>query len=254
MHNSFKQALDKNDPVIGLWLGLANAYTAELLAGSGYDWLVIDNEHAPNTVPSTLAQLQALAGTPAHAVVRAASDDTVEIKRLLDVGAQTLLIPMVESAEQATRIIAATRYPPVGVRGVGAALARASRWQQIPDYLAQADAQICTLVQVESMAGLAALPEIARVSGVDGVFIGPADLAASMGHLGNPGHPQVQQAIATAIAEIRKAGKAAGILSSDAAMARTYLQLGAVFVAVGSDVGLLTNGARALRESFRDIA
>jgi len=254
MHNSFKQALDKNDPVIGLWLGLANAYTAELLAGSGYDWLVIDNEHAPNTVPSTLAQLQALAGTPAHAVVRAASDDTVEIKRLLDVGAQTLLIPMVESAEQATRIIAATRYPPVGVRGVGAALARASRWQQIPDYLAQADAQICTLVQVESMAGLAALPEIAQVSGVDGVFIGPADLAASMGHLGNPGHPQVQQAIATAIAEIRKAGKAAGILSSDAAMARTYLQLGAVFVAVGSDVGLLTNGARALRESFRDIA
>ncbi|MES5323173.1 4-hydroxy-2-oxoheptanedioate aldolase [Alcaligenes phenolicus] len=254
MHNSFKQALDKNDPVIGLWLGLANAYTAELLAGSGYDWLVIDNEHAPNTVPSTLAQLQALAGTPAHAVVRAASDDTVEIKRLLDMGAQTLLIPMVESAEQATRIVAATRYPPVGVRGVGAALARASRWQQIPDYLAQADAQICTLVQVESMAGLAALPEIARVSGVDGVFIGPADLAASMGHLGNPGHPEVQQAIATAIGEIRKAGKAAGILSGDAALARTYLQLGAVFVAVGSDVGLLTNGARALREAFRDIA
>lgn len=254
MHNSFKQALDKNDPVIGLWLGLANAYTAELLAGSGYDWLVIDNEHAPNTVPSTLAQLQALAGTPAHAVVRAASDDTVEIKRLLDVGAQTLLIPMVESAEQAIRIVAATRYPPVGVRGVGAALARASRWQQIPDYLAQADAQICTLVQVESMAGLAALPEIARVSGVDGVFIGPADLAASMGYLGNPGHPEVQQAIATAISEIRKAGKAAGILSGDAALARTYLQLGAVFVAVGSDVGLLTNGARALREAFRDIA
>jgi 4-hydroxy-2-oxoheptanedioate aldolase len=254
MHNTFKQALGKNDPVIGLWMGLANAYTAELLAGTGYDWLVIDNEHAPNTVPSTLAQLQALAGTPAHAVVRAASDDTVEIKRLLDVGAQTLLIPMVESAEQATRIIAATRYPPVGVRGVGAALARASRWQQIPDYLAQADAQICTLVQVESMAGLAALPEIAQVSGVDGVFIGPADLAASMGHVGNPGHPEVQQAIATAIGEIRKAGKAAGILSGDAALARTYLQLGAVFVAVGSDVGLLTNGARALREAFRDIA
>lgn len=254
MHNSFKQALGKNEPIIGLWLGLANAYTAELLAGSGYDWLAIDNEHAPNTVLSTLAQLQALAGTPTHAVVRAASDDTVEIKRLLDVGAQTLLIPMVESAGQATRIVAATRYPPVGVRGVGAALARASRWQQVPDYLAQADAQICTLVQVESMAGLAALPEIARVSGVDGVFIGPADLAASMGHLGNPGHPEVQQAIATAIGEIRRAGKAAGILSGDAAMARTYLQLGAVFIAVGSDVGLLTNGARTLRESFRDIA
>ena len=254
MHNSFKQALSKNDPVIGLWLGLANAYTAELLGGSGYDWLVIDNEHAPNTVPSTLAQLQALAGTPAHPVVRAASDDTVEIKRLLDLGAQTLLIPMVESAEQATRIVAATRYPPLGVRGVGAALARASRWQQVPDYLAHADTQICTLVQVESMTGLSALPEIARVSGVDGVFIGPADLAASMGHLGNPGHPHVQQAIATAIGEIRSAGKAAGILSGDLAMARTYLQLGAVFVAVGSDVGLLTNGARALRESFRDIA
>ncbi|GHC53361.1 2,4-dihydroxyhept-2-ene-1,7-dioic acid aldolase [Alcaligenes pakistanensis] len=253
MHNSFKQALSKNDPVIGLWLGLANAYTAELLGGSGYDWLVIDNEHAPNTVPSTLAQLQALASTPAHAVVRAASDDTVEIKRLLDLGAQTLLIPMVESAEQATRIVSATRYPPLGVRGVGAALARASRWQQVPDYLAHADTQICTLVQVESTAGLLALPEIARVSGVDGVFIGPADLAASMGYLGNPGHPHVQQAIATAISEIRKAGKAAGILTGDMAMARTYLQLGAVFVAVGSDVGILSNGARALRESFRDI-
>ncbi|MGO3844040.1 MAG: 4-hydroxy-2-oxoheptanedioate aldolase [Alcaligenes pakistanensis] len=254
MHNSFKQALSKNDPVIGLWLGLANAYTAELLGGSGYDWLVIDNEHAPNTVPSTLAQLQALASTPAHAVVRAASDDTVEIKRLLDLGAQTLLIPMVESAEQATRIVSATRYPPLGVRGVGAALARASRWQQVTDYLAHADTQICTLVQVESTAGLLALPEIARVSGVDGVFIGPADLAASMGYLGNPGHPHVQQAIATAISEIRKAGKAAGILTGDMAMARTYLQLGAVFVAVGSDVGILSNGARALRESFRDIA
>ncbi|HCA17105.1 MAG TPA: 4-hydroxy-2-oxoheptanedioate aldolase [Alcaligenes faecalis] len=253
MHNSFKQALSKNDPVIGLWLGLANAYTAELLGGSGYDWLVIDNEHAPNTVPSTLAQLQALASTPAHAVVRAASDDIVEIKRLLDLGAQTLLIPMVESAEQATRIVSATRYPPLGVRGVGAALARASRWQQVPDYLAHADTQICTLVQVESTAGLSALPEIARVSGVDGVFIGPADLAASMGYLGNPGHPHVQQAIATAISEIRKAGKAAGILTGDLAMARTYLQLGAVFVAVGSDVGILSNGARALRESFRDI-
>lgn len=254
MHNSFKQALSKNDPVIGLWLGLANAYTAELLGGSGYDWLVIDNEHAPNTVPSTLAQLQALASTPAHPVVRAASDDTVEIKRLLDLGAQTLLIPMVESAEQATRIVSATRYPPLGVRGVGAALARASRWQQVPDYLAHADTQICTLVQVESTAGLLALPEIARVSGVDGVFIGPADLAASMGYLGNPGHPHVQQAIATAISEIRKAGKAAGILTSDLAMARTYLQLGAVFVAVGSDVGVLSKGARALREAFRDIA
>lgn len=254
MHNPFKQALSKGDPLIGLWLGLANAYTAELLGGSGYDWLVIDNEHAPNTVPSTLAQLQALAASTAHAVVRAASDDSVEIKRLLDLGAQTLLIPMVESAGQAARIVAATRYPPEGIRGVGAALARASRWQQVPDYLASADAQLCTLVQVESRAGLLALPEIARVNGVDGVFIGPADLAASLGHLGDPGHPHVQQAITTAIDEVREAGKAVGILSGDPAMARTYLQRGAVFVAVGSDVGLLSNGARALRESFRDIA
>ena len=254
MHNPFKQALSSGAPLIGLWLGLANAYSAELLGGSGYDWLVIDNEHAPNTLPSTLAQLQALAASPAQAVVRAASDDAVEIKRLLDLGAQTLLIPMVESAAQAARIVAATRYPPVGIRGVGAALARASRWQQLPHYLANADAQLCRLVQVESRAGLAALPGIARVEGVDGVFIGPADLAADMGHLGNPGHPQVQQAITQAIGEILAAGKAPGILSGDPAMARAYLQQGAVFVAVGSDLGLLAGAAGALRASFGDIA
>lgn len=253
MHNQFKQALATGSPLIGLWLGLANGYTAEMLGGVGYDWLVIDNEHAPNTLESTLAQLQSLAACNAHAVVRAASDDAVEIKRLLDLGAQTLLIPMVESAEQAARIVAATRYPPQGIRGVGAALARASRWQQIPGYLAAADAQLCTLAQVESVAGLHALADIARVEGVDGVFIGPADLAASLGHLGDPGHPEVQAAIADAIGEIRAAGKAAGILTSDSALARTYLELGAVFVAVGSDVGLLVSGARALRESFREV-
>lgn len=254
MHNEFKQALVKGTPLIGLWLGLANGYTAEMLGGVGYDWLVIDNEHAPNTLESTLAQLQCLAASSANTVVRAASDDAVEIKRLLDLGAQTLLIPMVESAEQAARIVAATRYPPHGIRGVGAALARASRWQQIPGYLATADAQLCTLVQVESEAGLRTLPDIARVRGVDGVFIGPADLAASLGYLGDPAHPEVQAAIADAIHEIRAAGKAAGILTSDAAMARRYLQLGAVFVAVGSDVGVLVSGARALRDAFREVS
>lgn len=253
MHNEFKQALVTGAPLIGLWLGLANGYTAEMLGGTGYDWLVIDNEHAPNTLQSTLAQLQCLAASPTHAVVRAASDDAVEIKHLLDLGAQTLLVPMVESAEQAASIVAATRYPPHGIRGVGAALARASRWQQIPGYLATADEQICTLVQVESRAGIQALADIARVPGVDGVFIGPADLAASLGHLGNPAHPEVQDAIAGAIRDIRAAGKAPGILTSAPVLARHYLQLGAVFVAVGSDVGLLVSGAKALRETFGQV-
>src|SRR5215470_14418232 len=187
--NAFKAALRAGRPQIGLWLGLADAYTAELFATTGFDWLAIDAEHAPNDPRTVLAQLQAMAPYPAQPVVRTASGDAALLKQYLDVGAQTLLVPMVDSAEQAQRIVAATRYPPEGIRGVGSALARASRWNRYADYLHVANEQIGLLVQAESASALGELDAIARVDGIDGVFIGPADLAASMGRRGQPTHP-----------------------------------------------------------------
>lgn len=248
--NPFKQALAAGRPQIGLWLGLADPYAADLCAGAGFDWLVVDGEHAPNDIRSTLAALQAI-GTRSQPVVRPPVGEVWMIKQLLDIGVQTLLIPMIETVEQARQMVAAVRYPPRGKRGVGAALARASGFGTETDYIATADAEVCLLLQVESRAGMAALPEILRLDGVDGVFIGPADLAADMGFPGNSGTPGVQAAIRGAIAAIVAAGKAAGILTFDQGLAREYLALGATFVAVGSDVGLLGGGCRALRQTFR---
>lgn len=249
--NLFKAALASGKPQIGLWLALADPYSAELCAGAGFDWLAIDGEHAPNDLRSTLACLQATAPYPSHAVVRPPVGHDVLIKQLLDIGAQTLLIPMVDTAEQARALVAATRYPPRGVRGVGAALARASRFGRDTDYLNRADDGVCLLLQVESVAGLEALDAIASVEGVDGVFIGPADLAGSMGHLGQPGHPEVQGAIQDAARRIRATGRAAGILSTDEAQARSYLAWGYTFVAVGTDVTLLSRSTAALAATFR---
>ncbi len=248
--NPFKTALARREPQIGLWLSLAEPYTAEVCATAGFAWLLIDGEHAPNDLRSTLAQLQAVADYPAHPVVRAVNGDTALIKQLLDIGAQTLLVPMVDSAEQAAALVAATRYPPAGMRGVGAGVARASRWGARRDYLHVADDEVCLLVQAESMRALAALEAICAVDGVDGVFIGPADLAASMGHRGNPGHPEVQDAIAQAIRTVVASGKAAGTLTGDPAQARRWLALGATFVAVGVDVTLLAQAARRLAADF----
>ncbi|MER2533801.1 MAG: 4-hydroxy-2-oxoheptanedioate aldolase [Rhizobiaceae bacterium] len=251
--NRFKRALRDGRPQIGLWLGLANPYTAELCAGAGFDWLLIDGEHAPNTIPTMLAQLQAIGGaSQGEAVVRLPIGETWMIKQVLDLGAQTILVPMVETAEQARALVRAVRYPPAGVRGVGAALARASAFNRIGDYLRTADAEICLLVQVENRAGLEALDAIASVDGVDGVFVGPADLAADMGFLGRPGAPEVQAAVEDALLRIHSHGKAAGILTSDGALARRYLDLGATFVAVGSDVGLLVGATSALLAQYRD--
>ncbi|SDV46373.1 4-hydroxy-2-oxoheptanedioate aldolase [Chitinasiproducens palmae] len=253
LHNPFKAALAARRSMIGLWLGLASPYAAEMVAGAGYDWLLVDGEHAPNTLQTILAQLQAVAPYPTHPVVRVAWNDAVMIKQVLDVGAQTLLIPMIDDAEQARRAVAATRYPPQGSRGVGAALARASRWNRVPDYLQRANEQICVLVQVETRKALDNLDEILSVEGVDGVFIGPSDLAADFGALGNPGRADVQAAIGTAIAAINAAGKGAGILSADVASSKRYIELGTLFTAVGVDTTILARGAENVLAQFRDV-
>lgn len=250
MPNPFKAALARREPQIGLWLSMAQPYSAEICATAGFQWLLIDGEHAPNDVRSTLAHLQAVAPYPAQPVVRAVNGDPALIKQLLDIGAQTLLVPMVETAEQAAALVAATRYPPQGIRGVGAGVARVSRWGARRDYLEVANDETCLLVQAETVTALDNLAAICAVDGVDGVFIGPADLSASMGHRGRPGHPDVQAAIDRAIRTITDSGKAAGTLTSDLALARRYLELGARFVAVGIDVTILAQASRKLAAEF----
>jgi 4-hydroxy-2-oxoheptanedioate aldolase len=252
--NSFKQALVTRQPQIGLWLGLAGAYAAELLASTGFDWLLIDAEHAPNDPRSVLEQLQAIASYPVHPVVRPVHGSVEIIKQYLDLGVQTLLIPMVEDAEQAALMVSATRYPTRGIRGVGSALARASRWNQIDGYLTRADEEMCVLVQIESIRGLQNLEAIAAVPGVDGVFFGPADLSASMGLIGRPTDPAVQGAIADGMAKVISAGKAAGSLSANPDTARGYLAQGATFVAVGVDTSILVKAASELATAFKGSA
>jgi 4-hydroxy-2-oxoheptanedioate aldolase len=252
--NTFKRALAEGKPQFGLWAALADAYVTELLATAGFDWLLIDNEHAPNDIRSTLAQLQAVAAYASHPVVRPVRSDSALIKQLLDIGAQTLLLPMIDTQDQAAEAVAATRYPPQGIRGVGSALARASRWNRIPDYLTAAAQELCVLVQVETVQGMENLPAIANVQGVDGVFFGPADLSASMGLLGKPGDASVREAICSGIRKVRDAGKAAGVLAPDAGIAAEYLAAGATFVAVGTDTGLLSKAAADLAASYKRTA
>jgi 4-hydroxy-2-oxoheptanedioate aldolase len=247
--NPFKAGLAAGVPQIGLWLGLANPITADLCANAGFDWLLVDGEHGPNDIPTILSQVQAI-GSRSHVIVRPPLGETHRIKQILDLGVQTILVPMIETAEQAAAMARAMLYPPQGVRGVGAALARASNFGTTPAYLATANAQTCLLLQIESRAGLAALEPIAATPGVDGIFIGPADLAADMGYLGNPGAADVQAAVEDAVRRILAQGKAAGILTADRALAQRYLDLGATFVAVGSDVGLLSGATAQLRAAF----
>src|SRR5699024_1100082 len=212
---------------------------------------VIDGEHGPNGLRDLLAQLRAV-GAGSHPVVRVKDHRRADIKQVLDIGAQTVLVPMIESGEQAHEAVRAVQYPPAGKRGIGAALARASGYNTYADYLGTADQQICLLLQVETVAGVQALDDILAVEGVGGVFVGPADLAADMGHRGNPNHPDVLEAVEQTIGSIVAADKPAGILTSNQELARRCLELGATFVAVGSDVGLLINSARQLRASFTD--
>jgi 4-hydroxy-2-oxoheptanedioate aldolase len=248
--NRFKRRLTAGELQIGLWLGLCSPLAAELCARRGFGWLVIDGEHAPNDLGSTLAQLQAIAATEAQAVVRVPIGEAWMIKQVLDLGAQTILVPMVETVADAAALVRAVRYPPRGVRGVGAALARASHFNAIGDYLTSADDEVCLILQVESRKGVANAAAISALDGVDGVFVGPADLAADMGHLGDPGVAAVQEAVEGAIRAIRKAGAGAGVLTSDMAIAERYIGAGANFVAVGSDIGLLGSAAGALCARF----
>jgi 4-hydroxy-2-oxoheptanedioate aldolase len=251
--NTFKQALRDGRSQIGLWLGLANAYCAEICAGAGFDWLLIDGEHAPNDLQTLLAQLQAVAPYSSHPIIRVPVADVVRIKQILDLGVQTLLVPVIETAEAAAEMVRAVRYPPVGIRGVGSALARASRWNRVENYIHVSDEQMCLLVQVETKRGIENLQAIASVEGVDGVFIGPSDLSASMGYRGQPSHIEVKKVIESSIEIIRKADKAVGILTGDTALAHRYLELGCVFVAVGVDATLLASATDRLAAKFKQF-
>ncbi|MEP6501699.1 MAG: 4-hydroxy-2-oxoheptanedioate aldolase [Betaproteobacteria bacterium] len=249
--NLFKAALGHRQPQIGLWLGLADAYSAEVCATAGFDWLLIDGEHGPSDLRSTLAILQAIAAYSSQPVVRVPHGDPALIKQVLEIGASTLLVPMVETADQARELVRAMQYPPAGIRGVGSGLARSSRWGSVANYLAEANEHVCLLVQVETIAAMGQLDAIAAVDGVDGVFIGPADLSASMGLLGQPSHPEVRTVVENAIARIRRAGKAAGVLAVEEAIARRYIELGAHFVAVGVEATMLASATRGLAERFK---
>lgn len=244
-HNPFKAALKAREPQMGCWLGLADPYIAEISASAGFDWLLIDAEHAPNDLRSIIAQMQVIDRFDSHPVVRPTVGETWMIKQLLDAGAQTLLVPMVESADQAHELVRAVTYPPHGIRGVGSALARASGFAAIPDYLKTARNEICLLVQVENRAGMEALDDILEVEGIDGVFIGPSDLAADLGYIGNPGATEVETAVLDGMRKIVASGKAGGILTLQPAMQKACLETGATFVATNIDVTLFATAVRA---------
>jgi len=243
--NTLKAALAAKTVQHGIWMNLVSPIAAEALAGVGFDWLLIDGEHGPNDIPTILQQVQAI-GSRTSIVVRPPVGEVRLVKQLLDLGVQTLLIPMVETAEHAAQMIKAMLYPPHGIRGVGASVARASDYGRIADYIATANDQTCLILQIESRAGLAALPEILKLDGVDGVFIGPADLAADMGYPGNMNAPEVQDTIDATLKAIIASGKSAGILTFDPKTAARYQAMGFTFLGVGGDVAILTKAATAL--------
>jgi 4-hydroxy-2-oxoheptanedioate aldolase len=248
--NRLKRALREGRPQIGLWSSLSSHITVEVIAGSGFDWLLLDTEHSPNELTMVHSQLQAMEGGTATAVVRPVWNDAVVFKRLLDVGVQSFLVPWIQNADEARRAVAATRYPPEGIRGVAVAI-RANRYGRVKDYVKRVHDELFVMAQIETRVALGNLEAIAAVDGVDGLFIGPSDLAADMGHLGNNTHPDVRAAIADAVGRIRASGKIAGILTPVEADARHWLELGCLFVAVGSDVGILARQSEALAAKFK---
>jgi len=248
--NPFKRALKAGKAQIGLWSSLSSNYSVEVIAGAGFDWILLDTEHSPNDLESLLTQLQAAAPYATHPVVRVPWNDMVAIKRVLDIGAQSLLVPYVSTPEEAAAAVSYIRYPPAGVRGV-AGTTRASRFGRVKDYARRAHEEICLLVQLETQRALDNLEAICAVDGVDGVFIGPADLHASLGYPGEIANPKVKPLIDEAIRRIRKCGRAPGILTPSEAAARHWLECGALFVAVGADVGILARGAESLAAKFK---
>lgn len=248
--NRFRQDLIAGKRLIGCWSSLASPITAEILGLAGFDWLLLDGEHSPNDVLSFVPQLMALKDSASAPVVRPQWNDTVEIKRLLDAGFYNFLIPFIQSADEAERAVAATRYPPQGVRGVSVAQ-RSNRYNTVPDYFKIINDNITVMVQIENQIGVEAIDAICRVAGVDGIFIGPSDLAATYGHLGNPAHADVQAAMQTVFESAKANGKPVGILAPAEADARRYLEMGASVVAVGSDLGVFRAATQALRDKYR---
>lgn len=246
---SFAAVLAGSDrPQIGMWVCTGSALVAEICAGSGLDWLLIDMEHAPNGLESVLAQLQAVAAYPIAPLVRVPVNDPVIIKQVLDVGAQNILVPMIDSAEDAAAAVRAVSYPPAGVRGVGSALGRAARWNRVDGYLDGAS-NVSVTVQIESVTAVRHVEAIAG-AGVDAIFVGPSDLAASMGLLGQQEHPDVMAAVEHCIAAGRRAGIPVGVNAFTPSTAERYLGAGVSFVLVGADVSLLARGSEALAERF----
>lgn len=248
--NLFKKALADRRFQLGLWLGLPHETTAELCGGAGFDWLLVDGEHAPFDMPTIANQLRALEASPSHAVVRPPIGEAWIIKQLLDIGAQTLLVPMVDTPEQAARMVAATRYPPAGIRGVAGGT-RAGRWNRRPHYLQEANDEVCLLVQVETMTAIENLDGIVATEGVDGIFFGPADLSASMGLLGQPAHPRVRSLIGESMRRVRAAGKAPGIICGDSELAKYYIDCGACFVALGVDASILSGALDSIARRWK---
>lgn len=247
--NSFKRDLRAGKKLIGCWSSLSNAITTEVLGVAGFDWILLDGEHSPNDVGTFIPQLMALKDSPSAPVVRPSSNNVVEIKRLLDAGFYNFLVPFVESVDEARSAVSATRYPPQGIRGVSVSQ-RSNRYGTVPDYFKSINEHICVMVQIESRAGVAAARDIAALDGVDCIFVGPSDLAAGLGYLGNAGHPEVQAAIAAVFADAKACGKPTGILAPVEADARRYMEMGATFVAVGSDLGVFRAATQALHDKY----
>lgn len=250
--NLFKRALKTGQVQFGLWVGLAETFSAEICAGAGFDWLLLDAEHGPNDLRSILAQLQAVEPYASQPVVRPPQGDHVLIKQLLETGVQTLLIPMVETAEQAAMLVQSMRYPPNGIRGVGSALARASRWGRVGDYMERADEEMCLLVQVETRQGMENLDEILEVPCIDGIFFGAADLAASYGLKGDSNHPEIVERIVQGLEKVKNKGLAGGVLCADKSLNQRFMQAGANFVAVGIDALLLARATSDLLGQYKE--
>jgi 4-hydroxy-2-oxoheptanedioate aldolase len=249
--NRFKARLHAGELMWGMWFGLANNIAAEICAQSGFDWLLIDSEHSPLTDKDILSCLQAVAPYDINPIVRPVRGDAAELKRLTDIGAQTFLVPMVNSAEQAADIVSAVKYPPEGSRGLGTSMARAARWNMAPNYFKRANDEMCVICQIETVEGLSNLKEITAVDGVDAIFIGPSDLGAALGYPGQPMHEDVVKAVSQALSDVTDAGKPSGVLVVDPEVAKQYIGCGASFVGVGSDCGILASGAAKLAQSFK---